>query len=101
MTKTKINSWIFLATSIASQKEPADINSISLIADGINHSIPTDKELQISLNWLLSEGLISKKGSKYSLTEIGKTKFENASKTTSVLFKIWDILDEDLQIIQS
>ena len=101
MTESKVNSWIFLATSLASQKEPADINAISMIADGINHLIPTDKELQTSLNWLLSEGLISKQGNKYTLTEIGKTKFENASKTTSVLFKIWDILDEDLLIIKS
>lgn len=101
MTERKVNSWIFLATSLASQKEPAGINAISMIADGINHLVPTDQELKTSLNWLLNEGLILKQGNKYALTEIGKTKFDNASKTTSVLFKIWENLDEDLQIIQS
>ena len=101
MTESKINSWIFLATSLASQKQPADINEISMIADGINHLVPTEKDLKTSLNWLINEGLILKQGNKYALTEIGKTKFDNASKTTSVLFKIWDNLDDDLQIIQS
>ena len=48
-------SWIFLSTVLASQKEPADYSSISSIADGINHSVPTDKEMQSSLSWLTEE----------------------------------------------
>lgn len=97
MTDSEVISWIFLAISLASEKEPADLNAISMIADGINHSVPTDKELKLSLHCLLKEGLISKQGKKYTLTENGKTKFENASQTTSVLLKIWDILDENIR----
>lgn len=101
MTESKVKSWIFLSTSLASQKEPADLKAISVIADGINHLVPTDKELKTALKWLLSKELISKQGNKYALTVFGKTKFENASKKTSVTFKIWDNLDIDIQNIKS
>lgn len=99
MTETKVRSWIWLATSLASQKEPAEIGSITMIADGINHSVPKDRELKSSLDWLLFNGLILKKGNKFCLTEFRKKKFENASKKTSILFKIWDNLDEELRSI--
>lgn len=101
MTESKITSWIFLATALASQKEPVDLNAISMVADGINHLVPTEKELRTSLTWLLNEGLISKQGKKYTLTTIGRTKYEDATRTTKVLFKIWDIIDEELQKLQN
>src|SRR5688572_19592633 len=62
MTKNQTTSWIFLATAIASQTEPADFSSISDIADGINHAIPTHKELQSSLNWMARTGLVTNTG---------------------------------------
>ena len=52
MTDKQTISWILLSTVIASQKGPADFASISNIADGINHAIPTHKELQTSLTWM-------------------------------------------------
>jgi hypothetical protein len=90
MTDNQIISWIFLATAMASQNEPADFNSISNIADGINHAVPTHKELQSSLTWLTANGLVTKIGSKYSLTEKGKMDFDSAAKQTSTLVKVWD-----------
>lgn len=76
MTEDQITSWIFLATAVASQVEPANFNSISEIADGINHAIPTDQELQSSLNWLTRNGLVTKTDRKYTLTEKGKMEFD-------------------------
>lgn len=96
MTESKITSWIFLATALASQKESADLDSISMVADGINHLIPTEKELRKSLTWLIAEGLILKHEKKYMLTSLGMIKYEQATKTTRVLFKIWDNLDKEL-----
>ncbi|MEQ9117933.1 hypothetical protein [Fulvivirga sp.] len=93
MTDSQTKSWIFLSTAIASQIEPAGINSISNIADGINHSIPTDKELQSALAWLTITGLVTKKGKKYSLTEKGKMDYETASRQTSTILKVWDNLE--------
>jgi hypothetical protein len=97
MIESETTSWIFLATAIASQKEPADFNSISNIADGINHAIPTHKELQASLTWLSSHGLVAKTRNKYSLTEKGKMDYDTASRQTSTLLKIWDNVEAVLK----
>jgi len=90
-------SWIFLSTVLASQKEPADYGSISSIADGINHVVPTDKEMQSSLSWLTRNGLIIKIGRKYSLTEKGKIEYEVSSKSTSTVLKIWENLETQMK----
>jgi hypothetical protein len=90
MTDGQTISWIFLSTAIASEKEPADFASISNIADGINHAIPTHKELQTSLTWLTQNGLLTKIGNKYTLTENGKLDYAEASKNTGTVLKIWE-----------
>lgn len=90
MTNEQTTSWIFLSTAYASQGGPADFNSISNIADGINHAIPTHKELQTSLSWLAKNGLVIKVGNKYSLTEKGKFEYEESSKNTATVLKIWN-----------
>lgn len=92
MTKEHTISWIFLA--IASQNSPTNINAISSIADGINHAIPTQKELQISISFLKTNGLIDEKGKNYNLTEKGKIIYSSASDETKTLFEIWKKLDE-------
>jgi len=97
MTENEIISWIFLATAVASQREPADFNSISIIADGINHAIPSHKELQTSLKWLINNGLVSKTGSKYILTEKGKMDYELASLQTSTYLKVWENVETELK----
>lgn len=96
MTENETRSWIFLATALASQEEPADLNAISMIADGINHAIPTEKELRTSLTWLTNKRLILKQGRKYTLTTIGLTKYNDANSKTKVLLKIWDNLNKKL-----
>ena len=90
MTYKQTISWIFLSTAIASQKEPANFASISNIADGINHAIPTHKELQTSLTWLTQTGLIIKLGNKYSLTERGRLDYEESSKNSRTVLNIWE-----------
>lgn len=97
MTEEETISWIFLATAMASQAEPADYNSISNIADGINHAVPTHKELQTSLTWLSKNGLVSKDRNRYSLTEKGLADYETASRQTRTLIGIWNKLAEALK----
>ena len=72
------------------------MNGISSVADGINHSVPTDKELQTSISWLTKQGLIVNQGKKYELTDKGKLEYETASKLTDNLFEIWKILEKHL-----
>jgi predicted transcriptional regulator len=98
MSDTVTNiSWIFLAIGIASEKEPADYKSISQIADGINHAVPTDKEMQTSIKWLLQNDLILKNNKKYSLTDSGANLIKDSKENTKTLMKIWDNLKTKIQ----
>ena len=89
MTDSEIYSWILLATSLASQTAPTDIVGISMIADGINHAVPTEKELKTSLCWLINRKLISRENKKYKLTELGKSTYDMANSNANFLSEIW------------
>ncbi|HWS59887.1 MAG TPA: hypothetical protein VN182_03065 [Flavobacterium sp.] len=89
MTDLQTISWIFLATALATDTKSTDISDISSVADGINHALPTQKELQTSISWLTTNGLIIKQGKNYELTSKGKLAYESASKNTKTLMKIW------------
>lgn len=89
-------SWAFLATAIATNTQPSNINGISSVADGINHAIPTQKELQASISWLKTQGLIINKGKEYELTFEGKHVYETASKNSQEVMKIWRNLEVKL-----
>ncbi len=88
MTDLQTISWIFLATALATNIKPTDINGISEIADGINHAVPTQKELQSSISWLTRNELIIKYGKNYELTSKGKSEYEIASNKTEPLMNI-------------
>ena len=64
MKDSQVISWIFLAIAMASQKGASDIKGISIIADGINHAVPTQKELQMSIRFLTDKKLILQEGKK-------------------------------------
>jgi hypothetical protein len=99
MTQEETFSWIFLSTALATQTEPTDTRGISMVADGINHAVPTEKELQTAFSWLIRKGLVTKQGKKYSLTPEGKVEYEFASKDTKVLFKIWENLEKKIKLL--
>ena len=96
MTESQLISWIFLATALASQVEPANFEGISMVADGINHSVPTEKEMKNSLTWLINKELITKESKKYYLTQKGITQYEFATKETNTIMKIWNNLEQIL-----
>ena len=82
---------------MASEAKHTDFNGISMIADGINHAVPTYKEMQSSISWLSEKGLVSKIGKKYTLTSKGKEDYEIASKGTNTLLKIWDNMEQKIK----
>ncbi len=92
-------SWIFMAVGYASGKEPADFAAISLVADGINHAVPTHKEMQNSLVLLLEKNLILKQGKKYSLSKSGQLLLEDAREGQKTLFAVWEILKNEFKKI--
>jgi predicted transcriptional regulator len=96
MTDQQTISWIFLAIALATSTKPTDTNGISSVADGINHAVPTHKELQTSIAWLTKKGLIIKHGKNYELTDIGKLEIKSASEHTDKLMEMWKVLEKNL-----
>ncbi|UQD55512.1 hypothetical protein [Flavobacterium sp. K5-23] len=93
MKEEQTTSWIFFAIALATNTQPTDINGIISVADGINHAVPSQKELQTSISWLIRKGLIVKQGKNYELTIIGKLEYSNASENTNILMNIWKNLE--------
>jgi hypothetical protein len=92
MNHAETVSWIFYAVAKATGSGPADYRGISLIADGINHAVPTHKELQSSLAWLSNAGLVSKSSEGYFLTLSGKALFEESRNKFDTIMKVWGSL---------
>jgi len=99
MNDTETISWIFLAITFASQKEPTDFNGISMIADGINHAVPSQKEMQTSIKWLLNNKLIAKTGKKYSLTDSGFEMVNKSKLNETETLNMWKNLEQLIQTI--
>lgn len=97
MTETQTISWIFLATALATEQGPATADSISGIADGINHAVPTTQELDTAFRWLIHKQLIEKTGNRYSLTAAGKTLITRAAEDNSPIMSTWNKLDTLLE----
>ena len=97
MTERQIISWIFLAIALASQKAPVDLKGISMIADGINHAVPTQKEMNLSLAWLLKNKLIQQADSKYQLTKTGMIEYNFASLHNKTIMNIWKNIERQFQ----
>ncbi len=97
MTKVETISWIFLATAMASEVEPANFDEISMIADGINHAVPTQKELQISVSWLINKNLLLKAESKYSLTQTGQNLYNRCCDNATFVSQIWTNLEKEVE----
>jgi hypothetical protein len=93
MTIEQSISWIFLSIAVASEISPANFKEITMIGDGINHAVPTQKELQTSISWLTKRGLILKRAKKYELSEKGKKEFENVSNKNMGYVKMMEILE--------
>lgn len=101
MRDEKTNSWIFLAVGMASNDSPITFNSVIDIADGINHAVPTHKELQNAFKWLLNQELLSKEGKKYRITDKGMTLLEKAESASNLIFGQWDYIEKQFLILSS
>ncbi len=93
MSNNQTLSWILLSVAIATQKEATDMNGISMVADGINHTIPTQRELRNAIDTLLKLKLIERNGKKFELSPQGKAEYEKASNSKRALFDIWQELE--------
>jgi hypothetical protein len=96
MREGEIISWIFLAIAMGSKIEPINIKGISQIADGINHAVPTQKEFQLALHFLIDNGLIEKQGEKFNLTKKGIIQYNFATMNTNITLNIWRNLERQI-----
>jgi len=97
MTEQETYSWIFLATALASQSGPTNLQGISSVADGINHAVPTHKEMNSSLNWLREKKLIEKDGKKYQLSQQGNIMIDKLSGKDDSIMIIWNRIEKEIK----
>ncbi len=96
MKKTTTISWILLAIALASQKYPASRREVSEIADGINHAVPTNKELEESIKWLIQNKIVSEINKRFSLSDYGEKLINKANSKTNIIFEIWKNLETEI-----
>ncbi len=90
-----LEAWIFYAISGASGRSPASMRDIQLVADGINHAVPTERELQVAISFLIGAGLVERTGRLLRLTAGGQTLFDAARSSTA--FETWANLSRQLK----
>lgn len=94
MTLAQTYSWLFYALALASGREPAKYKDIEQVADGINHAIPTQKEIRESLAWLSDKGLILKEGKAYLLSENGIALLNRLSNKVHTTMGVWKSIEK-------
>jgi hypothetical protein len=90
MTEAQTYSWIFYALAAVRNNEGASVRDIEAVADGINHAVPTQKELASSLSWTESQGLVVKTGKKIFLTDRGREFADRFFERPGSAMKTWD-----------
>jgi hypothetical protein len=90
MTEAQTYSWIFYALASFANKDGASIRDIESVADGLNHAVPTQKEMSSSLRWAESKGLLEKTGTKIFLANSGRVFAARFFETPGSATKTWD-----------
>lgn len=101
MSEEKTNSWIFLAIGMANNNLPITFNSIIGVADGINHAVPTQQELQNAFKWLVNQQLVTKDGKKYRITDKGVHLLKKAEAASNLIFEQWSYIEKQFFILDS
>jgi hypothetical protein len=90
MTEAQTYAWIFYAASAAARNQAAKHREIEAVADGINHAVPTHKEMAISFKWTESKGLLQRVGKMIQLTDEGRTFASQFTEKPGSAMKTWD-----------
>jgi len=90
MTEAKTYAWIFLAASAGASTRAVVFREIEAVADGINHAVPTHKEMSASIRWAESKGLIQKVGKQIRLTDEGRAFAAQFAEKSESAMKSWD-----------
>lgn len=97
MTLAQTYSWLFYALGLASGTEPAKYKDIEQVADGINHAIPTQREMRESLAWLSGEGLVIKEEKAYLLSANGVALLNRLSNNVHTTMGVWASIEKHFE----
>lgn len=101
MTAEITNSWIFLVVEMNTPESHSSLREIIGVADGINHAASTHAKLQNAFGSLLKQGLISKEGKKYRITDKGLILYKEANAISQRTFGMWGYLKKHFATLSS
>ena len=90
MTEAQTYAWIFYAATAAAGNQPTKHREIEAVADGINHAVPTHKEMATSFKWAESKGLLQRDGKLIQLTDEGRKFASQFTEKPGSAMKTWD-----------
>ena len=93
MTLAQTYSWIFYAIGLASKTAACTTAEVENIADGINHARPSQKEMQASVWWTASKGLILKDQKRLQLTAEGIALLSDARSASNTALGVWKYIE--------
>lgn len=93
MTDAQVYSWILLSV----YEHGCTRRQISELADGINHAVPTHREMEMSLRWLQERGFIREDGSRFALTATGVAFLARFRSPTRPIMQTWHAVADSIQ----
>jgi hypothetical protein len=96
MTESQTFAWILLSVP----ESPGTLQDIIAMADGINHAIPSHRELQTSLGWLQARGLVRKEGRRFCTTDAGSQLLARFRTQSRTMMKTWDLVAAELESLR-
>jgi hypothetical protein len=93
MTDAQIFSWILLSV----HEHGSTRRQISEMADGINHAVPTHREMETSLRWLQERGFVREDGNRFMLTDTGSALIARFSSATRPILQTWHAVSDAIQ----
>ena len=92
MSPASCQAWILLSVP----DEPAALDRVIGVADAINHAIPTQDELNLSLGFLQSAGFVLKQQNQFRLSPSGIELIAQARAPGGSIFDVWHRLASHL-----
>lgn len=69
MTQQRRLSWIFYSVALATDLNHAGYSEISIIADGMNDTASSKREIKDSVGWLIKNGFVEGRRNNFKLTD--------------------------------
>jgi hypothetical protein len=89
----RVDSWVLMGLT----REAQPLEEVIARMDALNHLIPAQEDLAVSLGWLVGAGLVAVDGANYLLTQQGSDLVESTSASTRGWLAAWDRVDAALK----